>query len=179
MAPIQDPLVPGPNNTLYLTGGLDGTTLNSFSEVWRLSVSGTLSSNLPTSVSASWDRLDIGKLPGRVGGSSTVISQRVVSVGGCLSGAGGVDNDCATQDSFIVDVQRRTTVSPGSCIAPRIGPVVAPNLSTFSSAFASQALVLLGTFNTTLWEDSDGSARGEVVGAFTHYLAPSHANLPV
>ncbi|KAF9534342.1 hypothetical protein CPB83DRAFT_844074 [Crepidotus variabilis] len=162
VAPIQDQLVPGPNNTIYLAGGFDGKAVDSLSEVWRLNISGTLSSNLPSSVMASWDRLDIGNLPGRIEHSGTVISQQIVSAGGCPSLPEGSDVNCATQDSFILDTQRRSTLSPGACTAPRVGPVVVPNLNAFSSAFTSQAFVLLGTFNSTTWKDSDGLTRGEV-----------------
>src|SRR4051812_29635235 len=47
--PIRDPVVPGPNNTFYIAGGYDGTTASPLSDIWRLNVSGTLSSNMPES----------------------------------------------------------------------------------------------------------------------------------
>lgn len=41
----QDPRLPEPNNTFYLSGGDDGTGLHPLSDVWKLQVTGTLSSN--------------------------------------------------------------------------------------------------------------------------------------
>ncbi|CAA7259749.1 unnamed protein product [Cyclocybe aegerita] len=162
--PVQDPVVPGPNNTIYFAGGFDGTNADPLSDVWRLHLSGTLSSNLPDSVGASWDRVRIGTLPGRISQAGTVVGQQVISAGGCDSSSplSSANISCALQDSFIVDVQRQTAIPPGSCPPPRVGPVMVPNLNSFSSSFASQAFLLLGIFNTSLWQDSDGLTQGEV-----------------
>lgn len=169
VAPVPDSVVPGPNNTFYLAGGYDGTTVSPLSDVWRLKIAGTLSSNLPDSVVGSWDRISIGNLPGRVDQAGTVLSQQIISSGGCTSTESlyAMNASCATQDSYIVDVQRQLAMSPGFCPTPRIGSVMIPNLNAFSSAFGSQAFLLLGITNTTLWNDSNGLTQGEVVSSGT------------
>ncbi|KAF8165358.1 hypothetical protein B0H34DRAFT_688877 [Crassisporium funariophilum] len=161
---IQDPVVPGPNNTFYLAGGFDGTNIYSFSDVWRLNISGTLSSNLPDDVKGSWDHLKIGNLPDRVDQAGTIIGQQIIITGGCNSTASltSTETSCAQQDSYVVDVQRRLTISPGACPAPRVGPVLVPNQNGFSSSFSSQVFLLLGTFNSSVWQDDNGLAQGEV-----------------
>ncbi|KAF8974764.1 hypothetical protein BDZ97DRAFT_48231 [Flammula alnicola] len=143
--PVSDPILPGPNNTFYLTGGFDGSTADSLSDVWSLKLSGTLSSNLPNSVSGSWDHVNIGNMPGRVDQAGTVVLQQIVATGGCDANISPTTSNttCAKQDSFIINVQSQTNASPGSCPAPRV-------------------FVMLGTFNASLWQDSDGLARGEV-----------------
>jgi hypothetical protein len=159
--PVQDPLLSGPNNTLYLTGGSNDTRANSLSDVWRLHISGTLSSNLPNDTFASWDRLTIGNLPARVGSAGTVISQQLVAVGGCNSTS---PLDCTqAQDSYVLNVQSQQDISPKPCAAPRASPVLVANMNSFSTSFSSQAFLLLGILNTSEWEDDNGLARGEVV----------------
>lgn len=162
--PNQDPVVPGPNNTFYIAGGFDGTSVNSLSDVWRLNISGTLSSNLPNSVSGSWNHLSIGNLPSRLEQAGTVISSQIIATGGCDSSSSltAVNATCAKQDSFVIEVQRQAAIFPGSCPAPRVGATLVPNLNGFSTAFASQTFLLLGNFDSSLWEDSDGLAQGEV-----------------
>jgi hypothetical protein len=167
--PIQDPILPGPNNSFYLTGGFDGTSTNPLSDVWRLNISGTLSSNLPNSVNGTWDHLTIGNLPGRIYQAGTVLMQDVVVSSGCNSTT-DMSISCATQDSFVLDIQQKSAISPPPCPAPRVGAVIVPNENTFSSAFASQLFFLLGTFNTSLWQDDHGLAQGEVVSVlFSSY----------
>jgi hypothetical protein len=159
--PVQDPLLSGPNNTLYVAGGFDGIQATSLSDVWRLNISGTLSSNLPNDTVASWNQLTIGNLPTRVGQAGTVISQQLISVGGCNStlSAGCMQE----QDSYVVDVQRQQAVSPKPCPAPRTSPVLVPNMNRVSTSFSSQVYLLLGTLNTSRWQDDNGLKNGEVV----------------
>ncbi len=161
---IQDPVVPGPNNTFYFAGGTDGTNIYPLSEVWKLHLSGTLSSNLPNSSSGSWDRVSIGSLPGRAGQGSTVIKQQVVAFGGC--GTTQLNDTCALQDSFVLSVELGSDISPGPCPVPRLGPAVTPNLNPFSSSFTSQAFMVLGTFDKSRWRDDGGLEKGEVVRNF-------------
>jgi hypothetical protein len=159
--PVQDPLLSGPNNTLYLAGGFNGTQASSLSDVWRLHISGTLSPNLPNDTAASWDQLTIGQLPARGSQAGTVISQQLISVGGCNS---TLSVDCTlAQDSYVVDVQRQVAVSPKPCPAPRTGPVLVPNMNKFSTSFSSQVYLLLGTVNASQWQDDNGLKSGEVV----------------
>ena len=163
-APIPDPIIPGPNNTFYLAGGYDGTSTDPLSDVWRLNISGILSPNLPNSVNGTWDHFTIGNLSGRLGQAGTVIAQKIVVSGGCNTTSSlDVGDSCATQDSFILDVQNKLNISLSPCPAPRVGAVLVPNENTFSSAFASQVFLLLGTFNTSLWQDNNGLTQGEVV----------------
>lgn len=160
-SPVQDPMLSGPNNTLYLTGGSNDTWACPLSDVWRLNVSGTLSSNLPNDTFASWDRLTIGNLPARVGSAGTVISQQLVAVGGCNSTS---SLDCTqAQDSYVINVQSHKEISPKPCAAPRTSPVLVANMNTFSTSFSSQAFLLLGTLNSSQWEDDNGLTSGEVV----------------
>lgn len=163
--PNQDLVIPGPNNTFYITGGFDGTSVNSLSDVWRLNISGTLSSNLPDNVSGSWNHLSIGNLPSRLEQAGAVISSHIIATGGCDSSASLtlVNATCAKQDSFVIEVQHQTAIFPGFCPTPRVGATLVPNLNGFSTAFASQIFLLLGSFNSSLWDDSDGLAQGEVV----------------
>jgi hypothetical protein len=63
----------------------------------------------------------------------------------------------------VIDAQHQTAISPGSCPAPRVGATLVPNFNGFSTAFASQIFLLLGNFNSSIWEDSNGLAQGEVV----------------
>lgn len=163
--PNQDLVIPGPNNTFYITGGFDGTSVNSLSDVWRLNISGTLSSNLPDNVSGSWNHLSIGNLPSRLEQAGAMISSHIIATGGCDSSASLtlVNATCAKQDSFVIEVQHQTAIFPGFCPTPRVGATLVPNLNGFSTAFASQIFLLLGSFNSSLWDDSDGLAQGEVV----------------
>ncbi|GLB33795.1 hypothetical protein LshimejAT787_0106790 [Lyophyllum shimeji] len=159
-APIQDPVVPGPNNTFYLAGGYDGTRPSSFSDIWRLNVSGTLSSNLPNDARASWDHLTIGSLPSKFNQSGTVVEHEIILTGGCTSlTSNGV---CAEQNSYLVDTQRRSEDSPDVCPAPRTNPVLVPSASQFNSNFASQVYLLLGIIDKDRWDDDGGLDRGEV-----------------
>ncbi|RPD67309.1 hypothetical protein L226DRAFT_499391 [Lentinus tigrinus ALCF2SS1-7] len=154
------------NNTIYMAGGYDGKNLYPLSEIWQLSVGGTLSSNLPNSVTGSWSRVNVDStIPGRVSVGGTMVGHQVVAVGGCKSAASQqsiLDSSCAVQDAQVIDTASGNIVTPQPCLAPRIDPAVVPNMNGASSSFSSQAFVLFGTFNSTLWNDGGGSARGEV-----------------
>ncbi|KAJ7047383.1 hypothetical protein C8F04DRAFT_1058616 [Mycena alexandri] len=161
---LPDPVLPGPNNTFWLFGGSNGQS--SFSDLWRLNVSGTLSSNLPDDSVASWERIALDKLPGKVGQGGGVLSQQVVTAGGCngTTISGILGDSCAVQDTYIItpDGQSATAGAALHCPAPRLSPVVIPNGNQFSKSFSSQMLLLLGAFNTTLWDDGGGLKEGEV-----------------
>ncbi|KAJ3509679.1 hypothetical protein NMY22_g16213 [Coprinellus aureogranulatus] len=162
-SPIQDPVLPGPNNTLYISGGFDGKTIYPLSDVWRLIISGILSANLPNDVQATWEKVPVdGTLPGSIRQGGTIMGQQIVSAGGCKSVENHENSSCAVQDSYVVDVQRRSSIAPGPCAAPRLDPVLAPNFNTYSTNFASQVFLALGTYNSTLWSDGNGLSRGEV-----------------
>ncbi|TFK87067.1 hypothetical protein K466DRAFT_599803 [Polyporus arcularius HHB13444] len=152
-------------NSIYMAGGYDGKTLYPLSEVWQLTVAGTLSSNLPDSVTGSWSRVKVGgTIPGRVAVGGTMVGHQVVAVGGCKSASTQsiLDSSCAVQDAQIIDTASGGIMNPQPCPAPRINPAVVPNMNGASSSFNTQAFVLFGTFNSTLWDDGGGSARGEV-----------------
>ncbi|KAF5388241.1 hypothetical protein D9615_000402 [Tricholomella constricta] len=158
--PIQDPVVPGPNNTFYIAGGYDGIRSSSFSDVWRLNISGTLSSNLPNDSQGSWDHLTIGHLPSKFNESGTIVNHRLILTGGCSSPT--TDDTCAEQDSYVIDTQRRSETSPAVCPAPRTNPVLVRNANQFTSTFTSQVYLLLGIIDKTSWNDDDGLENGEV-----------------
>ncbi|KAF9568914.1 hypothetical protein CPC08DRAFT_279667 [Agrocybe pediades] len=160
----QDPIVPGPNNTILLSGGFNGKTANPLSDTWQLELSGTLSSNMPDSVNGSWEHLSIHTLPARINQASTVISTNIITSGGCdaSSSSSAINVTCARQDSFIVDTDALTAISPLSCPAPRVAPVLIPNLNSFSTSFKSQSFLLLGNFDQSLWKDDNALAHGEV-----------------
>ncbi|KAF9055244.1 hypothetical protein BDZ89DRAFT_1055837 [Hymenopellis radicata] len=167
-APIQDSVVPGPNNTLYLVGGTDGSQVFSLSDVWRLNISGALSSNLVNDTSGSWDRVSFGNLPSRTGAGGTVLHQQVIAVGGCGSSSG--NESCVKQDSYILNTADDTGLSPTGCPVPRTSPVVVANTNTFSTSFSSQVFLLLGTFDDSLWSDGGNLAKGEVAILDTNTL---------
>ncbi|KAJ7179146.1 hypothetical protein C8R46DRAFT_941643, partial [Mycena filopes] len=162
VAAVSDPVLPGPNNTFWLFGGSNGQS--AFSDLWRLNVSGTLSSNLPNDSVASWEQIALGEMPGRLGQGGGVVSQQVIVSGGC-NGTTISGDSCAVQDTYIINAangQSATAVAALHCPAPRLLPVIIPNGNQFSTSFASQMLLLLGAFNTTLWDDGGALKRGEV-----------------
>ncbi|KAG6880048.1 hypothetical protein C0992_007365 [Termitomyces sp. T32_za158] len=159
--PIQDPSLPSPNNTFYLVGGYDGNHSSSFSDVWTLDISGTLSSNLPNDTDGSWDHLTIQNLPSKSNVSGTVVGHQVVLTGGCSSPS-EKDTCAEEQDSYVIDTQRLMVTSLSVCPAPRTGPVLVRNSNGFTSTFTSQVYLLLGTLNETRWNDDGGLGNGEV-----------------
>lgn len=164
-AAVSDGVVPGPNNTFYLAGGFDGSSQEPLSDVWKFEIAGVLASNLNNNTVGSWTQVSMPKdLPSRVRqGAAVLPSARLVVAGGCDT-SDFSDNLCAQQDSHVLHVDTSSDISPSGCPAPRVGPVVIPNYNQASSSFTSQAFMLLGTFNTSLWDDDNGLARGEVVG---------------
>ncbi|KAI1789559.1 hypothetical protein LXA43DRAFT_892782 [Ganoderma leucocontextum] len=155
------------NNSFYMAGGYDGKTISALSEVWRLDISGILSSNNRDQVNASWARVKVNSdIAGRVSMGGTVIGEAIVAVGGCTSATSTqsvLDSSCAVQDIQIIDASTGGVKAISPCLAARIDPAVVPNMAGASSSFNQQAFVLLGTFNSTLWDDGHGLERGEVV----------------
>ncbi|KAJ3801617.1 hypothetical protein GGU11DRAFT_768755 [Lentinula aff. detonsa] len=168
---ITDPIIPGPNNSFYYAGGFDGSSLETLSDVWRLNISGVLSSNNPTSVSGSWQAMTIDNSDSlsTQNLSSTMVMDSVAVYGGCAT-TSATNISCATQNAYSLDTDTRTSISPNACPAPRFGAVIVPNLNSVS-ATSTQAMLLLGTFNSSLWSDDSGLENGEVafwdVGAGT------------
>ncbi|PCH41163.1 hypothetical protein WOLCODRAFT_137227 [Wolfiporia cocos MD-104 SS10] len=152
-----------PNNTVYLAGGVDGTTVSPLSDLWQLEITGTLSSNNANDSLASWKQLTADSTPPRIWTGGTVVSTQVVAVGGCTtSHTIGVDNTaCAQGQSYVLNTQSGAVSNISACPAPRLEPTVVPNFAP-GSAFSSQVFVLFGLFNTTLWSDQDGIDGGEV-----------------
>ena len=169
-----DPRTTTPNNTLYMAGGFDGSKAYPLSEVWRLDVSGTLSSNLPNSVTASWSRVDVSSdINPRVSVGGTVVTQTIVAIGGCNPASpqeSFLDSSCALQDAQLIDASSGNVVNVSPCIAPRIDPAVVPNMCRASESFNTQAFVLFGTFNSSQWDDSGGLQRGEVVRCIPRHV---------
>lgn len=144
------------------------------SDVWRFNVSGTLSPNLPKNVIGSWEKLSLQNtsLPA-IGGSATAAilqtpNQYVAAVGGCAVSS-GPDAACAETSSYVLNVDAANDQAISSCPAPRVGASLTPNLSGASSSFGQQAFLLLGTFNSSVWQDDGGLDNGEVVS-----LRPSY-----
>ncbi|KAJ7180070.1 hypothetical protein C8R43DRAFT_1181384 [Mycena crocata] len=159
---VSDPVLPGPNNTFWLWGGSNGKS--SFSDLYRLNMSGTLSSNLPNDSVGTWERLPFGSLPGKSGQGGGVLSEKIVLSGGC-NGTTASEDSCAVQDTYVINAggsTNPTSMAALNCPAPRLSPTVVPNGNKFSTSFASQMLLLLGDFNSTLWNDDQGLEHGEV-----------------
>ncbi|KAK7061713.1 hypothetical protein R3P38DRAFT_2831102 [Favolaschia claudopus] len=161
IAAVSDPVLPGPNNTFWLLGGQD--TSRSFSDLWRLNVSGTLSSNLPDSSVGSWEQISLSDFPGSVGQGGGVMSQQLITSGGCNDTL-TPGTSCAVQNTYIVTSNRETArAAPAlNCPVPRLSPTLVPNGNKFSSSFSSQIFSLFGSFNSSLWDDAGGSKEGEV-----------------
>ena len=168
-------------NTLYMAGGFDGKKIYDLSEVWAFDIAGTLSSNLPNQTTGTWSQKSISNtIAGRVGIGGTVLGQKIVAVGGCTSASSSqaiLDASCAVQDAQVIDTSNGGILAPKPCLAARIDPVVVPNMNSGSSVFGDQVFVLLGTFNSTLWNDGGGLKDGEVVGVITSRLSHDRSNL--
>ncbi|OCH90982.1 hypothetical protein OBBRIDRAFT_792792 [Obba rivulosa] len=151
-----------PNNTFYLSGGIDPNTVEPLSDVWRLNISGVLSSNNIDQTFGSWDQISFGSsnAPPKVGPSGTVVSDEIIAIGGCSSTS--ANQTCAEQDSYIINISAETISNPSGCPAPRNGATVVPNFNEVSSSAGSQVFMLLGTVNTSLWDDQGGLEKGEV-----------------
>lgn len=163
-APVTDLTVEGPNNTFYLVGGFDGKTLQPLSDAWKFEVAGVLSPNLANDVVGSWTPVQLpNDLPSKVRQGSAVFPSGIAVIAGGCSSDDFDENVCAQQDAHVVNFDDNRDISPPNCPSPRVGPVVVPNYNSFSSTFISQAFIVLGTFNNTLWDDGGGLANGEVV----------------
>ncbi|KIJ70578.1 hypothetical protein HYDPIDRAFT_77775, partial [Hydnomerulius pinastri MD-312] len=152
------------NTTFYLSGGTDGKTMFPVNDVWELQVTGTLSPNLATNNTfGSWSSRTIGNVPGySVNQASTIVGASIVSVSGCNTTADS-NEDCAEGNSYVVNASPSPSeISPPACPAPRYGGAMAFNPLTTSSNFQTQVFLLLGTFNSSYWNDQGGLQRGEV-----------------
>ncbi|KAG1754026.1 uncharacterized protein EDB91DRAFT_1194979 [Suillus paluster] len=161
----DDTVPPNPSttsNTFYMSGGTDGTNMYPLSDVWELTVSGTLSSNLANNyTSGAWSSQTVGTEGYSVNQASTVIQTSLISVSGCNT-TNYSNNSCAEGNSYVLEAGSNMEIAPPSCPAPRYGGALVPNMSPFSSSYANQAFLLLGTFNSSLWDDQGGLQKGEV-----------------
>jgi hypothetical protein len=155
-----------PINSFYLMGGVSssGSKLSPvpLSEIWQLDISGTLSPNLQTSLVGTWSKKSAGNNTAVAGEGGTIVKQQLVAFSGCI-GTPNPSLSCAQPYSYVTDAGTGLSVSPAVCAVPRIGTAVVANKNTFSSSFNSQVFVLLGLFNSSLWDDSGGLQKGEVV----------------
>ncbi|KAG0709621.1 hypothetical protein DFH29DRAFT_841147 [Suillus ampliporus] len=147
-------------NTFYMSGGTDGTNMYPLSDVWELTITGALSSNLVNDLNGTWSQT-VGNTGYSVNQASTVVQTSLISVSGCNT-TNHSNNSCAEGNLYIVETGSSMPVYPPSCPAPRYGGVLVPNLSPFSSSYATQMFLLLGTFNSSLWNDQGGLQKGEV-----------------
>ncbi|KAL6309597.1 hypothetical protein BKA93DRAFT_722793 [Sparassis latifolia] len=164
--PATDPTLSTPNNTIYLAGGIDTSGVSSLSDVWRLNISGTLSPNVPNGVVGSWEQVSISSsnVPTKVGAAGAVVSQLaedIIAVGGCTTSVAS-SSPCSEGDSYIINTQTSNVQAPSSCPAPRLDGTVVANLNGNSSSFTSQVFLLLGTVNSSQWQDDGGLQKGEV-----------------
>lgn len=152
------------NTTFYMSGGTDGHSMFPVDEVWQLKITGTLSSNLATNDTfGSWSSQTIGNTPGSSANqASAVLGTSVVSIGGCNT-TDDSSNTCAESNSYVVNAgSSPSEITPPACPAPRYGGALVFNPSGTSSSFASQVFLILGTFNSSYWDDQGGLQRGEV-----------------
>ncbi|KAF9821215.1 hypothetical protein IEO21_00823 [Rhodonia placenta] len=158
-----------PNTSFYLAGGIDASTVSPLSDVWRLDVTGTLSSNNLNDIFASWDQVDISTtgIPSKVGAAGAVISQgayqMLAAVDGCSSSVAFTPNSsCAQPDSYIINTGAGTVASASPCPAPRLDGTVLPNFNPVGTSSTPQVFLVLGLVNYTLWNDQGGLEKGEV-----------------
>ncbi|KAH7887753.1 hypothetical protein F5I97DRAFT_886400 [Phlebopus sp. FC_14] len=152
------------NTTFYMAGGTDGQTMFPLSDVWEFKITGTLSSNLATNNTfGSWSSQTVGSISGySVNQASTVLGTSIVSVSGCNTTSDSNEN-CAQGYSYVVNAGASPSeISPPACPAPRYGATMAFNPLTTSSSFETQVFLILGTFNSSYWDDQGGSQKGEV-----------------
>ncbi|KAI6119358.1 hypothetical protein EDD16DRAFT_1692669 [Pisolithus croceorrhizus] len=153
------------NTTFYMAGGTDGTTLFSITDVWEFTVNGTLSSNIPNSTFGSWTSQTIGSTPGySINQASTVLETSIVSVSGCNTTTGTNEN-CANENEYVISAGSTSgEIALSACPAPRYGAAMVVNAVPLSSTsnFQTQVFLLLGTFNSSLWDDQGGLQNGEV-----------------
>jgi hypothetical protein len=132
------------------------------SDIWQLDISGTLSSNLVTSLVGQWSKKSAGNYTGVSGEGGTIVKQQLVAFSGCV-GTPTPNVSCAAPFSYVTDAGTGLSITPTVCAVPRIGTAVVANKNTFSSSFNSQVFVLLGLFNSSLWDDGGSLKNGEVV----------------
>ncbi|KAH7929432.1 hypothetical protein BV22DRAFT_1080880 [Leucogyrophana mollusca] len=154
------------NTTFYMSGGTDGTSMFPLSDVWELSMSGTISANLATNnLYGTWTNAPI-KTVGSGGYSvdqaSTVLSSSIVSVSGCNT-TDDTSESCAEGSSYVMNSASSAEISPPACPVPRYGGALAPNFCSYpAAAYSTQVFLLLGTFNSSFWDDQGGLQKGEV-----------------
>lgn len=150
------------SNTFYMSGGTDGTNMYPLSDVWELTVSGTLSPNLATNyTNGTWTSQTLGNAGYSINQASTVVQTSLVSVSGCNT-THNSNESCAEGNSYILNVGSSSETSPPACPAPRYGGALVSNMSPFSSSYSTQVFLILGTSNSTLWNDQGGLVNGEV-----------------
>ncbi|KAI6047196.1 hypothetical protein EDC04DRAFT_2556513 [Pisolithus marmoratus] len=151
------------NTTFYMAGGTDGTTLFSLTDVWEFQINGTLASNLANNTFGSWISQTIGSTPGySTNQASTVLGSSIVSVSGCNTTTDTNEN-CANRNEYVISAG----TTPGeialpACPAPRYGATMVFNPLSIPSNFQTQVFLLLGTFNSSAWDDQGGLQKGEV-----------------
>ena len=165
---VQDPKFTTPNNSFYVAGGFDSKGAVSLSDLWQFNITGTLSANLPNDVVGSWEKLSLSNssLPS-VGGSATAAifqspNQFISAIGGCDASSGS-DASCALNSTYTLNLGASNGQSISTCPAPRTGAALAPNMNGASSTYNSQVFQILGTFDSSQWQDDGGLAKGEVV----------------
>ncbi|KIJ56497.1 hypothetical protein M422DRAFT_22661 [Sphaerobolus stellatus SS14] len=159
------------STVFHIAGGTDGKAIFPSTELYRLVVTGSLAQDT-SSITGDWQVISTSNaLSGKLDGGGTLISQtqasdaRIVISGGCGSNSNPgstPDVSCVDPSTDVFTVDPSTAFSPPQCPVPRLGPVLVPNYNSASSAFNSQSFMLLGLFDTSSWNDSDGLARGEV-----------------
>ncbi|KAF8592581.1 hypothetical protein K439DRAFT_1504033 [Ramaria rubella] len=178
--PAQIPTSGNNVSTVFnIAGGSDDTTVFPSSDLWQLSVTGTLASDV-FSIEGLWSDTSLStNLPGKVEAGGALVSQsqatgtRIAISGGCGFNANPLNANvsCVDPSTYIVTVTPGSSIQLGQCPVPRLGPALVPNLNAALSSFASQSFMLLGTFDSSQWNDSGGLAQGEVavldVGAGT------------
>ncbi|KZS97790.1 hypothetical protein SISNIDRAFT_196572 [Sistotremastrum niveocremeum HHB9708] len=161
---IRNPNPSSLDTILYVLGGSSGGSVSALSEIWELTVNGTLSSNV-LDVEVSWSKVSWPtNRPPKVGEASAVLPNGVVVVyGGCNTTIGGTYNSsCAQGDSYIFTIPSSQDIDPAPCPVPRFGAVLTPNYNSASPSFGRQVFLLLGDFDARKWNDSGGLNHGEV-----------------
>lgn len=150
------------STTFYMSGGTDGTNMYSLSDVWELTVTGTLSPNLATNyTNGTWTSQTLGNAGYSINQASTVVQSSLISVSGCNT-TDHSNESCAEGNSYIMNVGSNSETSPPACPAPRYGGALVPNMSPASPSYSTQLFLMLGTFNSTMWDDQGGLKHGEV-----------------
>jgi len=136
------------------------------SDIWQFNISGTLSANLVQDLVGTWSKKSAGNDSAVSGDGGTIVKRQLVAFSGCIN-TPNPDPSCAQPYSYVTDASTEVSASPVSCAVSRIGAAVVANKNTFSTSFNSQVFVLLGLFNSSLWDDGGGLQKGEVVSHTT------------